>query len=255
MTSLVLSVGFLGGMVAFVPQEASAIVVQCTAGCFDTLEECHTGSTSHSDYRPQGSGNTTTCPETKICCVNDSNSAGASGGNVGANSGGAANVALSRSQCEGVSGRQCKSVPGTGDVCQPAASDCGQCCMPSSAGANNNGSANNNGNNNNDAASAAASTAGATGIYIPTKSDTGLSDASLTDVITGLASSLLEIFGVIAVIAFIVTGFQYMLANGDEKEMQAAKRSLTYSIVAVIVALSGVILVRAIDSLGPRTFI
>ena len=121
--------------------------------------------------------------------------------------------------------------------------------MPSSAGANNNGSANNNGNNNNDAASAAASTAGATGIYIPTKSDTGLSDASLTDVITGLASSLLEIFGVIAVIAFIVTGFQYMLANGDEKEMQAAKRSLTYSIVAVIVALSGVILVRAIDSL------
>ncbi len=174
------------------------------------------------------------------------------------NTGAAANVTLTKAQCTSVSGRVCKTTPASGDVCQSAATDCGQCCMPSSAGSTTTPSSTTASSGTTTAAttgtgsSNSSDTSGAstaTGIVIPTKAQTGLSEASLADVITSLAASLLEIFGIIAVIAFIVTGFQYLLANGDEKETQGAKRNLTYSIISVIVALSGVIIVGAINSL------
>jgi len=110
----------------------------------------------------------------------------------------------------------------------------GKCYVPSGSGGG--------------AGNSATNTSVATGLVIPTRSQTGLSDAGLADVITGLASMLLEIFGVIAVIAFIITGFQYMLANGDEAEAKYAKTNLKYSLIAIVVALSGVIVVRAIDA-------
>ena len=200
----------------------------------------------------------------------DTSTAGSSGSNAGSsigavtttsaatNTGAAANVTLTKAQCTGVTGRVCKTTPASGDVCQSAATDCGQCCMPSSAGSTTTPSSTTASSGTTTAAttgtgsSNSSDTSGAstaTGIVIPTKAQTGLSEASLADVITSLAASLLEIFGIIAVIAFIVTGFQYLLANGDEKEMQGAKRNLTYSIISVIVALSGVIIVGAINSL------
>jgi flagellar biosynthesis protein FlhB len=60
---------------------------------------------------------------------------------------------------------------------------------------------------------------------------------------------LLAILGVIAVIAFVISGMQYLLSAGDEDWIEMAKRNMKYSIVGIVVALSGLIIIRAIDSL------
>jgi hypothetical protein len=88
------------------------------------------------------------------------------------------------------------------------------------------------------------------GVCVPTSGATGgLSDKSVVDVLAGFASNLLEIFGVLALIAFLVSGFQYLMAAGDEKEAEIAKKNIKYSVIAVIVALSGVIIINAIETI------
>lgn len=85
---------------------------------------------------------------------------------------------------------------------------------------------------------------------VPT--DTGLPGSSSTSGIKGILSNLLiwmlTIFGIIAIISFIVSGIQYFLAAGDEKSMQAAKRNATYSILGVVVALSAFVIIKSIDA-------
>jgi len=58
----------------------------------------------------------------------------------------------------------------------------------------------------------------------------------------------LGIFGLLALIAFIISGGQYLLASGDDKMIETAKKNMTYSIIGIIVALSGFIIIRAIDA-------
>lgn len=84
-------------------------------------------------------------------------------------------------------------------------------------------------------------------IYIPV---TGLPDpqGGILQIVTFFLNWLLAIIGIVAIISFIISGFQYFLAAGDEKQMEVAKRNLKYSIWGVIVALSGFVVVQAIDS-------
>ena len=59
---------------------------------------------------------------------------------------------------------------------------------------------------------------------------------------------LMVVFGSIAIIAFVVSGIQYLTAAGDEKGLETAKRNMTYSIIGVIVALSAFVIIKAIDA-------
>ena len=79
---------------------------------------------------------------------------------------------------------------------------------------------------------------------------TGIPDSpgGIKPILVNLAKWMLEIIGIIALIAFIISGGQYLLAAGDEKMLETAKRNLTYSIIGVIVALSGFVVIRAIDT-------
>lgn len=92
------------------------------------------------------------------------------------------------------------------------------------------------------------------GVCFPT--GTGLSEAPVQDILVALASWLLTIVGIIALIAFVISGIQYLLASGDEGMIETAKRHMTWSIVGVVVALSGVVIIQAIDALlqGSSTF-
>lgn len=92
------------------------------------------------------------------------------------------------------------------------------------------------------------------GVCFPT--GTGLSEAPVQDILVALASWLLTIVGIIALIAFVISGLQYLLASGDEGMIETAKRHMTWSIVGVVVALSGVVIIQAIDALlqGQSTF-
>ncbi len=78
---------------------------------------------------------------------------------------------------------------------------------------------------------------------------TGLSEKSVIEIIAALVSWLLAIFGFIALLGFIISGIQYLLSTGDEGMAETAKRNMKYSIIGIIVALSGWIIIKAVDAL------
>ncbi len=90
------------------------------------------------------------------------------------------------------------------------------------------------------------------GVCIPT--DTGLPDPGLDPVaiiIENVMMWLLGVVGFIAIIAFVISGMQYLLSAGDQNMIETAKRNMKWSIVGVIVALMGLIILNFVfDILG-----
>jgi hypothetical protein len=84
------------------------------------------------------------------------------------------------------------------------------------------------------------------GVCFP--SQTGLPSADIKTIITNILYWLLGIFGVIAIIAFAISGFQYLMSAGNEGMIETAKRNMVWSIVGVVVALSGLVIIRAVDT-------
>lgn len=76
---------------------------------------------------------------------------------------------------------------------------------------------------------------------------TGLSSQPVATLLLNLMDWLLAILGFIAIIAFIISGLQYLLSTGDEGMAETAKRNMQYSIIGVLVALSGWVIIQAID--------
>ncbi len=85
------------------------------------------------------------------------------------------------------------------------------------------------------------------GVCIP--SDTGLSSATVTQVLLTFMNWLLGILGFFGIIAFVVSGIQYLVSAGDDDTISTAKRNMKYSIIGVMVALSGWIIIQAVDTL------
>jgi len=69
------------------------------------------------------------------------------------------------------------------------------------------------------------------------------------EIVATFVGWLLSIFGFIALVGFIISGIQYLLSAGDEGMAETAKRNMKYSIIGIIVALSGWIIIKAIDTL------
>jgi hypothetical protein len=77
----------------------------------------------------------------------------------------------------------------------------------------------------------------------------GLPDSpGVKSVLVNIVKWLLEIIMVITLIAFIISGGQYLMASGNDKMIETAKKNMTYSVIGIIVALSGFVIVRAIDT-------
>ncbi|MCA9364682.1 MAG: hypothetical protein KC736_02210 [Candidatus Moranbacteria bacterium] len=87
------------------------------------------------------------------------------------------------------------------------------------------------------------------GVCVPTKANTGLSEASVGTVVENFMKWILGIFGFLAVIAFVISGIQYLTAAGNEGQIDTAKNNMKWSIVGVLVALGGYVIILAIDSL------
>jgi hypothetical protein len=87
----------------------------------------------------------------------------------------------------------------------------------------------------------------ADGVEIP--SNTGLASGSdLKTVIANFAKWLLAVFGFLAIISFVVSGIIYLTSIGEKERAETAKKAMIYSIVGVIVGLSGYVIIQAIDS-------
>lgn len=77
----------------------------------------------------------------------------------------------------------------------------------------------------------------------------GLPDPAggIKEILTNLLNWLLGIIGAVALISFAISGLQYFMAAGNEKSAETAKRNITYSILGIIAALSGLVIVQAVD--------
>lgn len=79
--------------------------------------------------------------------------------------------------------------------------------------------------------------------------ETALPGGTIAGIVANIMKWLLMLVGIIGVIGFAISGILYLTAAGDEDKMKTAKNALTWSIIGVIVALLGLVILRAANSL------
>ena len=82
-----------------------------------------------------------------------------------------------------------------------------------------------------------------------TPAATGLPAGSIIGIITAIMNWLLVVVGILGVIGFVIAGIIYLTAAGDEEQIAKGKQAMIYSIVGVIVALLGVVIIQAVQAL------
>lgn len=87
------------------------------------------------------------------------------------------------------------------------------------------------------------------GVCFPSAGSTGLGDISVFDLLARVMNWLLGIIGVLAVVAFVISGTQYLVSAGDEDTAETAKRNMKYAIIGLTIALAGLIIINAITGL------
>jgi hypothetical protein len=75
-----------------------------------------------------------------------------------------------------------------------------------------------------------------------------LPDGSIFEILQNGMQWLLAIFGIIAVIGFVISGILYLTSAGNDDQITKAKSAMTWSIVGVIVGLMGIVVLNAIGS-------
>lgn len=87
-----------------------------------------------------------------------------------------------------------------------------------------------------------------------TPSGTNLPSGGLLEILTNGMNFLLIAVGILGVIGFVIAGIIYLTAAGDEGWIDKGKTAMVYSIVGVIVALIGVVVIKAVQGmLGGQT--
>ena len=87
------------------------------------------------------------------------------------------------------------------------------------------------------------------GVCVPTATATGVSDKSVMQVAQNVLNWLLYLMAAGTTLIFIIAGFKYITAAGDEKQAESAKNTAKYAAIGLAVALSGLIIVRTIGAL------
>lgn len=75
----------------------------------------------------------------------------------------------------------------------------------------------------------------------------GLPNNDILGVLTNVLTWLLGIIGILGLMAFVISGIQYLLASSNEELAETAKKNMTYSILGIVVALSGFVIIQAIN--------
>src|SRR5690242_1650789 len=73
---------------------------------------------------------------------------------------------------------------------------------------------------------------------------TNLPSGSVTGILTNGMNWLLMIVGILGVIGFVIAGIIYLTAAGDEGLMDRGKHAMIYSLIGVIVALIGIVIIK-----------
>lgn len=75
--------------------------------------------------------------------------------------------------------------------------------------------------------------------------DADVPNASIMDIVRNFMRWLLIIVGLLGVIGFAIAGVLYLTAAGDEKRIEQAKSAMLMSIVGIIVAMLGLVIMGA----------
>ena len=76
----------------------------------------------------------------------------------------------------------------------------------------------------------------------------GTPTGSIIGIITATMNWLLAILGFLGIIGFVIAGILYLTAAGDEDQIGKAKNAMMYSIIGVIVALLGFVIIQAVEA-------
>ena len=77
----------------------------------------------------------------------------------------------------------------------------------------------------------------------------GLPSGSVFGIIANIVNWLLALFGILGILGFIVSGIMYLISAGDDDMVKRAKAGFKYSIIGIIVGLSGFFVMQAINGL------
>jgi len=78
---------------------------------------------------------------------------------------------------------------------------------------------------------------------------TGLQSASISDILQNIMQWLLWVVGIVGVIGFALAGIMYLIAAGDQTMIDRAKKAMIYSIIGVVVALAGLVVLNFFQGL------
>lgn len=78
--------------------------------------------------------------------------------------------------------------------------------------------------------------------------NTGLAETSISTILSNALFWLLGIFGFFGIAGFVISGIQYLTSAGDEKGIETAKRNMKWSLVGVVVGISGMVIIKAITA-------
>ena len=79
--------------------------------------------------------------------------------------------------------------------------------------------------------------------------NSGAPSGTITDIVTQIMYWLMGLVGVVGVIGFAIAGILYLTAAGDEDRIGTAKKAMLYSIIGVIVAILGLVILKAAASM------
>jgi hypothetical protein len=69
-------------------------------------------------------------------------------------------------------------------------------------------------------------------------------NTTINGIFAGIANALIFIVGAISVIMIIIGGLRYATANGDSKATTAAKDTILYAVIGVVVAIASYAIVN-----------
>lgn len=77
----------------------------------------------------------------------------------------------------------------------------------------------------------------------------GLPEGRIIDILSNLLFWLLAIFGIVGIIGFVISGILYLVSSGDDGMITKAKTAMKWSIIGIIVGLSGFVIMQAVMGL------
>jgi hypothetical protein len=84
-------------------------------------------------------------------------------------------------------------------------------------------------------------------VDFPEEGETNLVGTPIYDIVKNFMMWILGLVGIIGVISFAIAGVLYLTAAGDEDRINTAKKAMMYSIIGVIVALMGLVILNAVQ--------